>query len=306
MIGRHFSLRAWAGLAYAALFYSILSGQLHSRPLLARCASQDVGAARADVSGAAVGVPAWLRDLVIDGPEVEVEPGDHTTAMVLRIGQVFPHGSGFRYDIEYYGLEPGAFDLRDYLRRKDGSSLEDAAPIPVVIESSLPAGELRPNALESQEVPAGGSYAVTMWLLGLLWVAVLVAILIMGRKRRSRHFEEHKRPRTLADRLRPLVEQGIAGELSAPDCAELELVLIAYWRQKLDLSEFTSVDALRTIKSHGEAGPLLRQLERWLHDPASSDDVDIAALLAPYQDVSADVLGEPKTDSTSARVLNSA
>ena len=40
--------------------------------------------------------------------------------VVVRIADVYPHGSAFRYDLVYYGLEPGDYDLTEFLRRKDG------------------------------------------------------------------------------------------------------------------------------------------------------------------------------------------
>ena len=59
---------------------------------------------------------------VLPGSELEVKPIGERTPIVLRIVRVFPHGTAFRYDLEYYGLEPGSFDLKDYLQRKDRSS----------------------------------------------------------------------------------------------------------------------------------------------------------------------------------------
>lgn len=250
--------------------------------------AQDAAPTQSEVVGTSVGVPRWKRDLVIEGSEVEVAPANNATPMVLRIAEVYPHGSAFRYDIEYYGLEPGAFDLRDFLRRKDGTSLDDAAAIPVVIESSLPPDVLRPNALESGEVPAVGGYKTAMWVLGALWLVGLWAILTMGRKHALGDQAEEARPLTLADRLRPLVEAGVAGTLNAEESAQLELNLIAFWRRKLALQDMSSAEALLHLKQHGEAGPLLRQLELWLHSPGGGGDVDPAKLLAPYQGMAAD------------------
>ena len=41
---------------------------------------------------------------------------------------------------------------------------------------------------------------------------------------------------------------------------------------------------------HPEAGPLLQQLESWLHRPGPADRVDVAGLLKPYQDVPAEAV----------------
>src|ERR1700682_441468 len=67
-----------------------------------------------------VGIAGRVEQVVIPGPELEVVPHeDRKLPIRLRIVAVFPHGSAFRYDLEYQGLQTGTFDLKDYLRRKD-------------------------------------------------------------------------------------------------------------------------------------------------------------------------------------------
>src|SRR5438876_7853227 len=76
-----------------------------------------------DLRATTVGMPARIEQLVLPGSELEVKPlEDRRQPVVLRIVTSYPHGTAFRYDLVYYSLEPGEFDLRDYLRRKDGSS----------------------------------------------------------------------------------------------------------------------------------------------------------------------------------------
>ena len=85
-----------------------------------------------DQRQATVGMPAHIDQLVLPGPELEVRPLDDSgSPVVLRITNAFRHGTAYRYDMVYYGLEPGKFDLRDYLRHKDGSSATDLPAIPV-------------------------------------------------------------------------------------------------------------------------------------------------------------------------------
>ena len=64
-----------------------------------------------------VGMPGLIQELVLSGSELEVRPRDPKDPLVLRIARVSPHGSDFRYDLEFVGLEPGTYDLRDGLRR---------------------------------------------------------------------------------------------------------------------------------------------------------------------------------------------
>jgi hypothetical protein len=87
----------------------------------------------------------------------------------------------------------------------------------------------------------------------------------------------------MADQLRPLVEAAIAGRLSAPEQARLERMLIARWRDELELAGLPPAQALRRMREHPEAGQLLEQLEGWLHCPPGAVEVDVAAVLAPYR-----------------------
>jgi hypothetical protein len=108
----------------------------------------------------------------------------------------------------------------------------------------------------------------------------------VGRAKRSDDGDEGEAaPLTLADRLRPLVEDARTGELSTERRAELERLLLAHWRERRDLAGVDAADAVIRLRRDEEAGPLLRQLEEWLHRPGGSGahEVDVAALLEPYR-----------------------
>jgi hypothetical protein len=87
-----------------------------------------------------------------------------------------------------------------------------------------------------------------------------------------------------------LVEGALAGQLSQPQLARLERTLLAFWRRRLGLEKADPAEAITTLRAHPEAGPLLEQLEVWLHRPGSRDRVDPARLLAPYQHLPPDAL----------------
>ena len=93
-----------------------------------------------------VGMPRQF-ELVLPGPELVAKPiASRRTPVVVRIAEVYPHGSAFRYELIYYGLDPGKYDLRDYLVRKDGTPAEGLPAIPVSVESLLPPGQIEPGA----------------------------------------------------------------------------------------------------------------------------------------------------------------
>jgi len=242
-------------------------------------------------SQSTVGMPAKIEQLVLPGPELESRPiEDRRAPVVVRIAAVYPHGTAFRYDIVYYGLEPGRYDLRDYLRRKDGSPTKDVPSLPVVVEPVLPPGQIEPHRLPLEPSPSLGGYRGLAIAGGVAWIAGLVAIALAGRRKRALAAAATTRPLTLADRLRPLVDAAMAGTLGEGQKAELERLLIGYWRKRLGLERTEPARVMAMLREDDEAGPLLRRLEDWLHRPPgeASEPVDVAALLKPYQSIPAE------------------
>jgi len=236
-----------------------------------------------------VGVAARLEQLVLPGSELEAKPLERKSPIVVRVLRVYPHGTEFRYDLEYYGLEAGEYDLKDYLQRKDGSDAGALPSIPVAIRSLLPKGQIEPHALVQSRSPWIGGYQLVLIALGVGWLIGLFAILLIGRQKTAAAAGAAHGPVTLSDRLRPMVESAIAGRLSIEKQAELERLLLAFWRQRLGLEKIKPAQALVVLRGHEEAGLLLRQLEKWLHAPRNSTNTDIEAtiktLLEPYTHV---------------------
>jgi hypothetical protein len=232
-----------------------------------------------------VGMPAKIEQLVLPGTELEAKPiEDRRVPLVLRVATSYPHGLAFRYDLVYYGLEPGEYDLKDYLRRKDGSSMNDVSPIPVRIEPALPRGQIQPHSLPLTPSPFLGGYRLLLVLGCAAWVAGLAVIVLAGRWKRTGAAAVLVRPATLADRLRPLLDAAVAGKLTQGQHAELERLLIGYWRKRLGLEKAAPAEFIGVLRNHEEAGPLLRRLEDWLHRPGGAvEPVNVALLLKPYQ-----------------------
>ena len=239
-----------------------------------------------------VGMPARVDQLVLPGTELEARPlEDRRAKLVVRVVDVFPHGSAFRYNLSYYGLEPGDYDLRDALRRKDGGPTADLPPIPVQVAAILAPGQIEPNALKPAATAFAGRYRTLMALAAATWVAGLVAIVFVGRKRKAIGGDLGPAGPTLADRLRPLVEGAMAGTLGEGQHAELERMLIGYWRHRLGLEALAPGAAIAAIRADPTAGALLAQLEAWLHrPPGSAGPVDVAALLEPYRRIPSEPL----------------
>ncbi len=247
----------------------------------------------AQEDGPAVGRSSELLDLVLPGAELAVLPGDSTTPLVVRNTSLRPHGDRFRYDFEYWARESGSYDLRDYLRRVDGSALADgpdAVPaIPLQVHSVLPEGLVLPNEPPAHVGRGFGGYTRLLWAAGIVWVVGLAMLLFAGRRRAAAEAEA-ARPLTLAEALRPLVERARAGTLSTSERSRLELGLVALWRRRLDLEDQRPEEVLAHLRAHPDAGPLLGHLEAWLHNPDAQDAVNVESLLAPYRDLAPETL----------------
>ena len=157
---------------------------------------------------ASVGMPVRIENLVLPGSELEVKPLDDRRAkIVIRITSVNKHGTAHRYDLTYYGLEPGTYDLREYLQRKDGTPLGELPPIVVTVQSILPPGQILPSDLSPRTVPSFGGYSWVLIAAGVLWLLVFLTILFAGRKKLLYAELVSDERVSLADRLRPLVER---------------------------------------------------------------------------------------------------
>jgi hypothetical protein len=242
--------------------------------------------------GTPVGIAGRRDQVVIPGSELEVVPlDDRKVPIRLRIVNLYPHGAAIRYDFEYQGLQPGTFDLKEYLRRKDGSATSEIPAMPVTIRPTLPPGQIEPNTLTLGDSPIRGGYFILQIIIGSIWWIGLLLIIHYGFMRRKRKLAEAQaKPATLAERLKPLVDGAIAGRLSQPELARLERTLIAYWRRRLHLENAAPDQAIVALRAHSEAGPLLEQLDTWLHRPGTSASVDPVGLLAPYQHLPPDAL----------------
>jgi hypothetical protein len=238
---------------------------------------------------AAVGMRAYLEQVVLPGTELAVGNVDRADPVALRIVKVWPHGTTFRYDLEWMGLETGKFDLRKWLVRKDGGSIDGLPSLEVEVTGVLAAGTREPSEPDPVPAPELGGYRTWQIVVGVLWLVGLLAIVFVGRKRKAVVVPPPPRP-TLADRLRPLVEAVAADKADTAAKAELERMLVSYWRLKLGLREERAIDAIAAIRKHAEAGALLRQVELWLHAPQPPSDFDLGKLLEPYRHVTADSL----------------
>ena len=239
-----------------------------------------------------VGVAAKIESVILPGSELEGKPLFDDAPMVVQVENAFVHGDSFRYDLRYQGFEPGEHDLSKWLVRKDGSSTADLPPVMVNVRSLLPPGQKLPNEIKTGGLPYVGGYALLVVIGAVLWFAVLLGLIFLGRARKKKTVSQDETI-SLADLLRDRLQAAAANEMDSGQYAELERVLFSMWRRRLGLENMPAAKAMQTVRSDENAGPLMRQLETWIHSPNRDPDLDLATLLQPYQNIPASELKSP-------------
>ena len=211
-------------------------------------------------------------DVVLPVGDLGPAPADAKADVIVRIADVRPWGTGFRYDLRYVTAVPGDFDLAKELRRPDGSVPDDLAGLPVSATGLL--SESHDGSLAG--LPGSGGWRLPWygWLLGaavLAWVLLLIPLIFVGKRReKEAQAAAESPPPTLAQRLRPLVEAAAENRLDADGRGRLERLLLHVWRGRLCAGDVPPVALVRRLRSHPEAGPLFVALEDWLHRPPGS------------------------------------
>ena len=97
----------------------------------------------------------------------------------------------------------------------------------------------------------------------------------------------------IRDRLKDRLAAAEKGEMTSGQYAELERMLFSMWRRRLGLEDIAAAEAVQKIRENEKAGPLMRQMETWIHSPNRDTNLDLSELLKPYRDIPASELESP-------------
>jgi hypothetical protein len=231
-------------------------------------------------------VPLGVEQAAIvtySGPPVAVRPYKWGVAVNVRIAKATGQAGARIYDVRYIVNRAGTFDLKDYLTAEDGSRLDGLPPFKFTGDPKL-SKQLDTRIQETEEVrvDVGGHYYATLIALGVFWIAWLLLIIFYRRAKPPGAIAAQPEP-TLAGMLRNLLAQLEAGTLDAGAKAKMEMLLLRRWREELSLAGVPMNTALDAISRSEKTANPLRQLQDWLHRPASSvRREEIAAVVAPY------------------------
>ena len=249
-------------------------------------------AQEADISSGTVGIEGQF-ELPWTGRPLEVSPIDDDSPVLVRIAHVTQglkdtdNEGKLIYDIRWIAMLPGEHDLSSFLRHGENDPAVDLPSLRIQVSSLLGddyTGEL--NRIPGPISPIIGFPRWVLWVIAAGWLVLPLSILSLIRWLR-------KPPPpppvpvplpTLAELLRPLVNAALKGQLDDEAKARMERLLLAHWRDDLDLGSFRHGEAIQKLRVHPEAGLLLVTVEEWLHsgreEAVSAERLD--ELLAPY------------------------
>lgn len=228
----------------------------------------------------------WPRDRVtigveghkvvtISGPRLSAIPYTHGDALAVRIAGVEPIKDGFRYDLRYMAYGPGRHDLREYLLDERQQPVAGLSEMSVSVAALLPKDESG-QLLETPPTPIDlrTNYRWGMGLLWCLWGLLLLPLFFYGRKPRSRTVVSP--PPTIPERLRSLLEHAAHSELTVEQQTDVEKLLLAFWADRLQLSQERLAETLDELRKHPSAGEHVSRVEKWLHSRDTRGNGSIA------------------------------
>lgn len=218
-------------------------------------------------------VPLGVEEAVIirySGPRLVARPYRRGASVNLRIANETQQGNVRVYDVRYVVSLPGEFDLTEYLTSADGRPIDDLPSFKVRGLTSLTKDiETRIQEIEEVGVHVWHWYYETLTGLGIVWIFWLMGLIFIGRPKRPPKITPPPPPPSVAERIARYLDALRKGELTVDEKAELEILLLDHWRDRLELRERRMAEACRRIQHSDDLGTVYEKLQAWLHVPNS-------------------------------------
>jgi hypothetical protein len=223
-------------------------------------------------------VPLGVEEAVIirySGPRLVARPYRRGASVNLRIANETQQGNVRVYDVRYVVSLPGEFELTEYLTSADGRPTSDLPSFKVRGLTSLTKDiETRIQEIEEVGVHVWHWYYETLASLGVVWISWLMGLIFIGRPKRPPKITPPPPPPSVAERIARYLIALKERELTVDEKAELEVLLLEHWRDRLDLRDGRMAEACRQIQNSDDLGTPYEKLLAWLHVPNSHSGAD--------------------------------
>ena len=232
------------------------------------------------------------------GKPLQIAPIPDDSPVLIRIASITPaEEDQITYDLRWIAMLPGDHDLRPLLHFGVDDPAQGLPPLIISVGSLLDSDhEGALTRIPGPLSPILGFPWWVPWVVAGSWLLLPLFLLTLIRwLKKPPEPEPEPQPKpTLAQLLRPLVVAALAGELDVDRKAHLERILLAHWREDLDLGSFRHAEGIQKLRAHPDAGILLVTVEEWLHSGRTEavSQEQLEQLLAPYATVVSDPVEE--------------
>jgi hypothetical protein len=219
-------------------------------------------------SAVTVGVEGQ-RLVEIAGPPLIAAPFTPGDALAVRIAGLQPTANGYRYDLRYMAFGPGEHDIGKSLVGPDGKPPASQPEFAVSISALIPekySGEL--YATLNSRIDLHTNYSLLMTMAWVAWALLLIPLIVYGKHWHGRAAAAPPGPSAI-EQLRALLKKAAKTDLTAEQQADLEQLLLAFWSQRLQLSEQRLSETIQQMRRHPQAGPQWNRIEHWFHSRAT-------------------------------------
>jgi hypothetical protein len=212
--------------------------------------------------------------ITYSGPELIVKPYKFGVPVNLRIANITEIDGARTYDVRYMLNTGGEFDITKFLGAKDGSALDDLPQFKVIgLEYMSQQMDQRIEQVEETGIDIWHYYYECLGAIIILWVIWLLLLIFWGREKPER-IAEPAPAETFYDKLRGFLNQIDQKSIDEKGKAQLEMLLINWWRDQLGYTELEMHQVMRQIGNDAASASAFNLVQQWLHNPDHSVSIE--------------------------------
>lgn len=218
----------------------------------------------------------------LEGEQIFAAEVDEKSPALVREINTIKTEKGFKYEIDFIGMEPGNYNVIDFMRDRNNNTPSGYKEIKVSIDTTLEEsfkGQLSEVKLETESPSIW--YTKVNVAFFVLWVIILLVIIFYKKKTDEKTEEEQKvYVPTAADKLITILEE--PNSSTKERWQKIEGLLITHFCE--NQQEDSMHERFMNLKKDSSVGPIIKLLEIYLHAPDGSERVSFDELKSKIQE----------------------